>query len=473
MLKGRILIADDERTLVTSLRNLLTQAGYDVAAAASRTEIQSVVPTFNPDMILLDVYLGADNGIQILKELRQDGWRMPVVIMTANSEVSVAVAAMKEGAADFIEKPFDANHMRIVVEKNLEFARLESRVRMLQEELEVQRSRSGIIGKSAALTRVLAVAEKLAGSENTTVLLEGESGTGKELIARFIHQQSGRADRPFIAFNCAAIPRDLAESEFFGYERGAFTGAIERMKQGKFELANGGTILLDEVGELSLDMQVKLLRVLEEKKFYRLGGTRELAIDVRVVAATNRNLAKETEAGRFREDLFYRLNVATISIPPLRERKEDIDALAYAFLKEFSAKFNRSAPRLTSDATELLRQLPWKGNVRELRNAIERVVLLNDGPQIETEHFAFLTGGVPRKPVPVAVPSDGAFLMVPSHGLRMNDVLKELIMKTLDLTDGNQVKAAKVLGVTRSKLRYKMDQLGIKPELRSYKVDVH
>ncbi len=473
MLKGRILIADDERTLVTSLRNLLTQAGYDVAAAGSRAEVQSVVPTFNPDMLLLDVYLGADNGIQILKELRQDGWRMPVVIMTANSEVSLAVAAMKEGAADFIEKPFDANHIRIVVEKNLEFARLESRVRMLQEELEVQRSRSGIIGKSAALTRVLAVAEKLAGSENTTVLLEGESGTGKELIARFIHQQSGRADRPFIAFNCAAIPRDLAESEFFGYERGAFTGAIERMKQGKFELANGGTILLDEVGELSLDMQVKLLRVLEEKKFYRLGGTRELSIDVRVVAATNRNLAKETEAGRFREDLFYRLNVATISIPPLRERKEDIDALAYAFLKEFSAKFNRAAPRLTPEAAELLRQLPWKGNVRELRNAIERVVLLNDGPQIDVEHFAFLTGGVPRKPAAVPIRSDGAFLSVPSQGLRMNDVLKELIMRTLDLTDGNQVKAAKVLGITRSKLRYKMDQLGIKPELRSYKVEMH
>ncbi len=470
MPKGRILIADDERTLTTSLKNVLTAAEYDVTVTSSKAEFLNALPGVNPDMILLDVYIGNDNGIQILKQIRTEGWTTPVVIMTAHSDVSVAVAAMKEGAADFVEKPFDMNHLLIVIEKNLEFARLESRVRLLQSELEEQRSRSGIIGKSATLLRVLDVAERLARSENTTVLLEGESGTGKELVARFIHQQSGRSDKPFIAFNCAAIPKDLAESEFFGYERGAFTGAIEKMKQGKFELANGGTILLDEVGELSLDMQVKLLRVLEEKKFYRLGGTRELSIDVRVIAATNRSLQKETEAGRFREDLYYRLNVASIGIPPLRERKEDIEALAYAFVKEFSAKFNRPMPQLAQDSVDLLKDIPWKGNVRELRNAIERVVLLSDSPAITPDLFGFLKGGPSR--ATISMPNGGGFaLQIPSSGVKMNDVLKDLILKTLDLTNGNQVRAAKVLGVTRSKLRYKMDQLGIKPELRSYRLD--
>ena len=470
MPKGRILIADDEKTLTSSLRNVLTQAGYEPITVGSKAEFLAALPGINPDMILLDVFLGADNGILLLRQIRADGWTVPVVIMTAHSDVSVAVAAMKEGAADFVEKPFDMNHLLIVIEKNLVFARLESRVRLLQSELEEQRTRSGLIGKSAVLCRVLDVAEKLARSENTTVLLEGESGTGKELVARFIHQQSGRADKPFIAFNCAAIPKDLAESEFFGYERGAFTGAIEKMKQGKFELANGGTILLDEVGELSLDMQVKLLRVLEEKKFYRLGGTRELSIDVRVIAATNRSLQKETEEGRFREDLYYRLNVASIGIPPLRERKDDIEALAFAFVKEFSAKFAKQMPQLAPESVDLLKELPWKGNVRELRNAVERVVLLNDVPVILPEHYSFLRGGNGR--APIAIPVGSAFaLQIPAAGVKMNEVLKDLIFKTLEITNGNQVKAAKLLGVTRSKLRYKMDQLGIKPELRSYRTE--
>lgn len=472
MPKGRILIADDEKIITSSLKNVLSQAGYDVVTASTKAEFLNALPGTNPDLVLLDVYIGTDNGIQILRQIRTEGWTVPVVIMTAQSDVTVAVAAMKEGAADFVEKPFDMNHLIIVIEKNLEFARLESRVRLLQSELEEQRSRSGIIGKSAALRQVLEVSEKLARSENTTVLLEGESGTGKELIARFIHRQSGRSDKPFIAFNCAAIPKDLAESEFFGYERGAFTGAIEKMKQGKFELANGGTILLDEVGELSLDMQVKLLRVLEEKKFYRLGGTRELTIDVRVIAATNRSLQKETEEGRFREDLFYRLNVASIGIPPLRERKEDVEALAYAFVKEFGAKFVKQVPQLSPETIDFLKIIPWKGNVRELRNAIERVVLLNDAPVLTPDHFSFLHSSPQRGGA--AIPPNNTFvLQIPANGVKMNDVLKDLIMKTLDLTTGNQVKAAKVLGVTRSKLRYKMDQLGIKPDLRSYRLDAH
>ena len=269
---------------------------------------------------------------------------------------------------------------------------------------------------------------------------------GKELLARFVHQKSSRAEKPFIAFNCAAIPKDLAESEFFGYERGAFTGAIEKMKQGKFELANGGTILLDEIGELSFDMQVKLLRVLEEKKFYRLGGTRELTIDVRVIAATNRDLVKETEAGRFREDLFYRLNVAMLHVPPLRERPDDIEPLVLTFVQEFAKKFNKPTPQIPKEVMEALLSQPWKGNVRELRNVIERVVLLNDAPVLTLNNFSFLPGGIAKTSRVQPVASGNFLLQVPVTGVKMNEVLKDLILKTLDLTAGNQVPSSESAG---------------------------
>lgn len=468
MAKGRILAADDERSLTIPLKNLLTDAGYNVAVSSTREEFFAEIVSFRPDVVLLDIYLGTANGIQILKQLKSEGWKAPVIMMTAHSDVSLAVQAMKEGAADFVVKPFELNHLIVIIEKNLEFAHLESQVSLLQEELEKQRSRSGIIGSSAALKRVLDITEKLASGDSTTVLLEGESGTGKELMARFVHQKSARRDQPFIALNCAAIPKDLAESEFFGYEKGAFTGATERMKQGKFEMADGGTILLDEVGELSLDMQVKLLRVLEERKFYRLGGTREISVDVRVIAASNKNLSKEAEAGRFREDLFYRLNVAVVKIPPLRERKEDIESLTYSFIQEFSKKFNKPMPKLEPGVKELLERLPWKGNVRELRNALERVVLLNDALTITKDHLAFLNGSEKKPSVPAGF-SNGEFVLhIPAKGIGMAEVLKDLILKTLDITNGNQVQAAKVLGITRSKLRYKMDQLRIKPEQKVY-----
>jgi two-component system response regulator AtoC len=270
--------------------------------------------------------------------------------------------------------------------------------------------------------------------------------------------------------NCAAIPKDLAESEFFGYEKGAFTGATERTKEGKFELANNGTILLDEIGELSLDMQVKLLRVLEGKKFYRLGGGREISVDVKVIAATNRNLAKEVDAGRFREDLFYRLNVASLHIPPLRERKNDIEPLVQAFLHEFGKKFNKPTPAVSAEALQFLKSLPWRGNIRELRNALERVMLLRDVQLLTVEHFAFLGNGQYHGRAKPASLEQGMVLQIPAEGIRMNDVLKDLLLRTFEITKGNQVQAAKILGITRSKLRYKMDQLGIQPEQRSYRI---
>ncbi len=471
MAKARILVADDEQILGTTLKKILGELGYTVALCNRGEEFFQFLEDQKPDIVLLDIYLGEINGIQLLNRMRTEGWQTPVIMMTAHSDVSLAVRAMKEGAADFVVKPFDLNHLGVLIDKNLDHARLQTQVKLLQEELEEERSRSGIIGKSVTLRRAMETAQKLAMGENTTVLLEGESGTGKELMARFIHQQSSRREKPFVTLNCGAIPKELAESEFFGYEKGAFTGATEKMKQGKFELADGGTILLDEIRELSLDMQVKLLRVLEEKRFYRLGGTKEISVDVRVIAASNKELAREVEEGRFREDLFYRLNVASVRIPPLRNRREDVGDLTSAFLAEFSRRFNRSVPALTPEARLYLEQLPWKGNVRELRNAMERVVLLNNVPALTPEHFGFLR---PAATAGGAGSGNGkAFVLdIPSQGIRMSEVMKDLILKTLDIVGGNQVQAAKVLGLTRSKLRYRMEQLGIRPEQRTYRTGV-
>lgn len=468
MHKGKILIADDEQLLVNSIAMALTAAGYQVIPCTRGGAFFPLLVQHRPDVVLLDIYLGDQNGIRLLRQINEEGWKTQVVMMTAHADVPLAVEATKLGAVEFLIKPFDLAHLQLTIERTLEHARLENRVTVLQSELEDQRTRSGIIGKSRKLRAVLETAERLSQGE-TTVLLDGESGSGKELMGRFIHQKSSRAERAFITVNCGAIPRDLAESEFFGYEKGAFTGASERMKQGKFELADGGTILLDEVGELSLDMQVKLLRVLEEKKFYRLGGTKEVSVDVRILAATNRNLAREVEAGRFREDLYYRLNVATLTIPPLRDRKEDIAPLTVAFLQDFSRKLNRPVPTIQDDAVRFLESVPWKGNVRELRNAVERVVLLSDAPVLSRQDFSFLAGEA-------AAAGGGSYstsrysLEIPGEGVPMKEVLRDLILKTLNITNGNQVQAAKILGVTRSKLRYRMELLSIAPAERTYLV---
>jgi two-component system, NtrC family, response regulator AtoC len=468
MSRGRILVADDEPILRNTLTQVLGDQGYEVGACERGVELFDRLNELKPDLVILDIYLGEANGIDLLRTMRHEGWDLPVIMMTAHSDIALAVSAMKEGASDFVVKPFDLNHLGVLIEKNLDHARLQAQVKSLREEL--NGPAHGIVGKSPALLRVLEMAEKFALGGTTTVLLEGESGTGKELLARYLHQKSARAERPFVTVNCGAIPKELAESEFFGYEKGAFTGAVERMRQGKFELADGGTILLDEVSELSLDMQVKLLRVLEEKRFYRLGGTKEVTVDLRVIAASNRELAREVEAGHFREDLFYRLNVVSIKVPPLRNRKGDVGELVQAFLREFALRFARPVPVITTEALQFLESLPWRGNVRELRNAVERVVLLNDAATLSADYFAFLRKGDQPASSPVRAAAGRNFLLeIPPQGIAMQEVMRELILKTLEITGGNQVQAARVLGLTRSKLRYRMEQMGIQPEQRTYR----
>lgn len=453
----KILIIDDDDLVAASLKKVLTKLNYNVETCLRAGEAERIVAEFQPDIILLDIYLTTHNGIDVLKSLKKKFASIPVIMITGYADVKMAVTAIKSGAFDFLLKPIDLEQLKFVLDKAVENLKLKSEVTKLQSLLEENELTKEYFGKSSKIQRIVTSVEKLAASTDTTMLLEGESGTGKEVFAKFIHQQSPRALAPFITINCATIPKDLAESELFGHEKGAFTGASTKTKLGKFELADGGTILLDEIGELGLDLQVKLLRVLQERKFYRLGGEKEVSVNVRVLAATNRNLEEEVSRGSFREDLYYRLNVAKITIPPLRERKEDIILIAYSFLNEFSKKFGKNIQGIDAAGLELLKSYKWKGNIRELRNVMERVMLLAEEEELTDGHFAFLLDG---KDV-IETEEEKFILQVPPKGVKIDVVLKALILKTLKITGGNQVKAAKVLGLSRSKLRYRMEQLGI------------
>lgn len=451
-----VLIVDDDNLICISLKKVLSKMGYNVEACMEGDKVLEKVAEFMPDVILLDIYLTSHNGLDILKDLQREYFHIPVIMITGYSDVKIAVTAMKSGAFDFLLKPIDLEQLQLVLNKALDHLKLKSEVEKLQSLMKEDEINREYFGRSKTILRTLNLVEKLARSGDTTILIEGESGTGKEVFAKYIHQQSPRKNNAFITINCAAIPKELAESELFGHEKGAFTGAAQKTKLGKFELADGGTILLDEIGELSLDLQVKLLRVLQERTFYRLGGEKEIAVNVRVLAATNRNLEEEVKKGTFREDLYYRLNVAKIEVPPLRERKEDIPILAYSFVREFEVKFNKRIKGIDQKALELLENQYWKGNVRELRNTIERLVLMLEGDEIKEQHLSFLSGS--KAP---AADDDKFVLKIPSKGISIDHVLRTLILKTLDITKGNQVKAAKILGLSRSKLRYRMEQLNI------------
>jgi len=456
-MKFKIFVVDDDNLVALSLNKVLTKLGYEVRMCTQAEEAHATVVEFEPDVILLDIYLTTHNGLELQKFFHTKYPHIPVIMITGYADVNIAVSAMKSGAFDFMLKPIDLDQLKLVLNKALENVSLRAEVDKLHNILKENELSREFFGKNTKIQRVLTSAEKLAKSPDTTVLIEGESGTGKEVFARFIHQNSLRKDAVFIQINCATIPKELAESELFGHEKGAFTGASMKTKLGKFELANGGTLLLDEIGELSLDMQAKLLRVLQEKKFYRLGAEKETSVDVRVLAATNKNLEEEVKNGSFREDLFYRLNVAKITIPPLRERKDDIAMLAYSFLKEFSTKFGKKTNSIAPEVITKFQKYQWKGNIRELRNVMERVTLLTEEEELKDSHFGFILADDMEK----EKDEDSFILKIPSKGIKIDLVLKDLIQKTLKITNGNQVKAAKVLGLSRSKLRYRMEQLGI------------
>ncbi|MCO6473352.1 MAG: sigma-54 dependent transcriptional regulator [Melioribacteraceae bacterium] len=452
----RILIVDDDNLVCISLKKVLIKLGYETDFCLDGGEIFTYIEQFKPDIILLDIYLTSHNGLDLLSELQKKNPEIPVIMITGYADVKIAVSAMKLGAFDFLLKPLDLDQLKIVIEKCVKHLSLAHEVEKLQSIISEEEIPRGFFGKSKVIQNTLSEVEKLAKSDDTTVLIEGESGTGKEVIAKYIHQMSPRKQNVFIPINCGSISKELAESELFGHEKGAFTGAADKIKLGKFEIADNGTILLDEIGELSLELQVKLLRVLQEKSFYRLGGEKLINVNVRVIAATNKNLEDEVKKGNFREDLFYRLNVAKIIIPPLRDRKEDIPLFAQSFVREFSHKFNKSVNRIDEEALNILNAGTWKGNVRELRNAIERAVLLIDEDTLKAKHISFVI----KQPA-YSLAAEKFELKIPGEGVQIDKVLRELFLKTLKLTGGNQQQAAKILGISRSKFRYRMEKLGI------------
>jgi two-component system, NtrC family, response regulator AtoC len=460
-----IVVIEDDPLVNQTVSGILEAKYTRVYTYEDAVKAQNEMHIVGPDLILLDIFLGHANGLDILENLRKQGYTMPVIMMTAFSDIKMAVRAMKLGAEDFILKPLDLEQLEVAVERSLENYDLRRQVDLLSEKLQEEQP-SEILGESDGIRKALEMG-KIISSADTTVLILGESGTGKELLGKYIHDNSPRARGPFVTINCGAIPRELAENELFGYERGAFTGATEKIKQGKFEQAQHGTILFDEIAELSMELQVKLLRVLQEKKFYRLGGAKEIAVDVRVVASTNRDLEKLVLDEKFREDLFYRLNVARIQLPPLRDRQNDVMLIATAFVKEFNKKFGKKVTGFTPEAAELLNKHRWKGNIRELRNAIERVVLLESNELITKESLMFLQSsklqGEDREQItPIMELKEGQHsLIISKSGVTMANVLKDLLIQTLKITGGNQIQAAKLLGISRAKLRYRLEQLGI------------
>jgi DNA-binding NtrC family response regulator len=436
-LDGTILVADDDADIRDILKDTLNSLGASVITAANGQECLARVEAHLPDLLLLDIEMPLKNGLQVLKELRQHT-TATVIMITAYGTIERAVEAMKEGAYDFVTKPFDLDQIALTVGKALERQRLKQHLENFATEVG-QRYRL-IGGESPKMKLAIETAKKAAASRSTVLLL-GESGTGKEVFARAIHAWSERKGETFIAINCVGLSKDLLESELFGHERGAFTGA-HQLKKGKLELAHGGTIFLDEIGDMPADLQTKLLRFLQEREFERVGGTRPIAVDVRLIAATNRDLASAIREGRFREDLFYRLNVIPISLPPLRERGEDIPALTRYFLRRYTAETKKLFAGITGDAEAKLAAYPWPGNVRELANVIERAVVLGDGPEITGEDL-------PLRIVDKDLESPVGTL---SYRDAVDTARAEVIRRALAHTDGNRAAAARVLGMHKTHL---------------------
>ncbi|HKQ64054.1 MAG TPA: sigma-54 dependent transcriptional regulator [Methylomirabilota bacterium] len=431
-----LLVADDDPGLRESLERTLTREGYRVVLASDGRAALERVQAGGVDLIVTDLRMPGLTGLELLRAAKAIMPDVDVILLTAFGTVEEAVKAMKDGAYDFLTKPFRREQLIKLVDKALERRDLIEQNKALKKQLEDIRAKGQMIGSSPSFRRMLTLVEQVADS-SATILIQGESGAGKELVARAIHERSGRRNGPFVAVNCAALPETLLESELFGYEKGAFTGAAGR-KDGRFELANAGTLFLDEVADLSLVTQPKILRVLQEGEFERLGGTRTIQVDVRIVAATNQDLADMVKEKRFREDLYYRLNVITVRVPPLRERHEDIRLLAQHYLRVYAAKNGRKLDGFANEALERLESYRWPGNVRELENLIERMVLLARKDRIDAEDLPEEIAGVKRPP------RDAILELV---GTPLADVEQRLLDETLRITGGNKTQAAKLLGI--------------------------
>jgi DNA-binding NtrC family response regulator len=457
----KILIIDDEAFIRENVERILGDQGYHVCAAASSAEARDIVATEEVDLALLDLNLGTENGIDVLKTLKVLDPDLLVIIITGYGSVETAVDALKLGAFHYMKKPFKADALRVIVKLALQTQTLKREVRNLKRADGILPGRSPMIGKSRAFREVLDQVREIARIPST-VLITGESGTGKELVARAIHDLSDRKDAAFIGINCASIPASLLESELFGHEKGSFTNATAR-KTGLFEEAHHGTVFLDEIGEMDMPMQVKILRVLQERIIRRVGGVKDIAIDVRVIAATNRNLSSRIADGAFREDLFYRLNVFPIHIPPLRERTEDIDPLASFFLDSFSRAFGRDFRELSPQAITLMQRYAWPGNIRELKNVIERICIMRPGPCLLPEYLPPEIRGQQQDDTVTGEP--GAIPVTLPEGMGLDDALADyertIIRQALNKTNANVLQTATLLRIPRGTLRYKMEKYGL------------
>jgi DNA-binding NtrC family response regulator len=444
---ARVLIVDDDAASRELLETRLDALKCEVAMAADGREALSAIRREAPSVVLLDLQMPSMDGMEVLRTLRQDRMNTPVIVITAHGSIESAVEAMKEGAYDFILKPFDPKHLEIVVRKALERESLKREVALLTEE--VDKRYHLVIGKSTKMSEAVETAKKAAASRSTVLLL-GESGTGKEIFARSIHNWSERKDKPFIAINCVGLSKELLESELFGHERGAFTGAHE-LKKGKMELAHSGTVFLDEVGDISRELQTKLLRFLQEREFERVGGTKPISVDVRIVAATNRDLEKSVSESHFRADLYHRLNVIPLCLPALKERKEDISSLTHYFMRRFSEEAKKHFTEIGQEVLEKLLAYEWPGNVRELANVVERAVVLGQGPRVELRDL-------PSRIVRSEAPSSAPGL---SYRTALETCKRDIIRRALSQNGGNRVSAAKALGLHEKYLAALIKSLGI------------
>jgi DNA-binding NtrC family response regulator len=454
---AKILVVDDEKLIRWSVSERLQRDGYEVLAAESGEQALELVAQSTPDLMLLDVRLPGMDGLTTLQRSLALHAELAVIMMSAHSTVDNAVEAMKIGAIDFLVKPFPFQSLDAAVQRALQNARTRRQIAALTSERRGEAAGHGqLIGRSPIVEQIRGMVSRLAGSDATTVLIEGESGAGKEVVARAIHFESGRAERPFLQVNCAALPEQLLESELFGHERGAFTDA-HAQKKGLFESAEGGTVMLDEIGDLPPGGQAKLLRLLENKTFRRVGGVTELRADVRVLAATNVNLEERVAEGRFRADLFFRLNVVRIRMPALREHADDVPLLVAHFVAKFNQEMKRQVKGVAPAAMDHLQAYHWPGNVRELRNVVERAFILHaSADEIRPEH---LPAELKRTPAPRK--TDKLVPHVPDQGLVLEDVEKRLIVEAMERASGNQSKAARLLGISRDTLRYRLKKHGM------------
>ncbi|MBZ5516412.1 MAG: sigma-54 dependent transcriptional regulator [Acidobacteriia bacterium] len=489
----RILIVDDEKLIRWSVRRQLEEWGYGVLEAESGTGGLAQIRSEAPDLILLDVRLPDLSGIEVLREIKQNNLSIPVIMFTGDPQLDDIKTAIKLGALDFIKKPIDFDEFQITVANAIDRSQLRSERDSLREEIKKRSGYHEVVGRSPRMVELMNFVRKVAASEASTVLIQGESGTGKDLVAKAIHYDSVRSDKPLVAINCSAIPETLMEAELFGHERGAFTDA-KAQKKGLFEVADGGTLFLDEIGEMSTYLQAKLLRVLEDQTIRRIGGVKDIGVDVRVIAASNRDLEQGVRDGTFRQDLFYRLSIIPIFMPPLRNRKEDILPLVDFFIERYNFRFRKGLKGITQEARDLLVQYDWPGNVRELKNAIERAMILEDADFIRPTYLPIqVTGQAPgyETSVPVTVPDSAELaatgiigssmtswralptgrmipvLELPKEGTSLEEVERELVGLALKQTAGNQTHAAKLLDISRDALRYKMKKFGFDSDSES------